>query len=175
MDNDEWQKHGRDAAREDIAGGAPPCTTIAEARKRIRAWITTDSWQPDTVAITADEAEACAAAYLATWQARAGTSPDNTSPAGLDLDAIEARYRDAVCEVGDSDAWRSAEDVPALVAEVRRLTAAHERMRAAAAGVTDGFRAMLDDIRAGADDAARTANAERVRGAFATLAAEVLK
>lgn len=41
----------------------------------------------------------------------------------LDLDAIDARHAIAACEVGDSDSWRSAEDVPALVAEVRRLRA----------------------------------------------------
>lgn len=69
----------------------------------------------------------------------------------------------------------ATEDAVALTAEVRRLTAANERLRAAARGVTDGFLAMLDDIRTDADDAARTANAERVRSAVATLVAEVSK
>jgi hypothetical protein len=44
-------------------------------------------------------------------------------PPALDLDAIEARYAIAACEVGDSDAWRSASDVPDLVARVRELEA----------------------------------------------------
>ena len=44
-------------------------------------------------------------------------------PPTLDLDAIEARYAIAACEVGDSDAWRSALDVPDLVARVRELEA----------------------------------------------------
>lgn len=67
------------------------------------------------------------------------------------------------------------EDVPALVARVRELTAANERLRSAARGVIDGFLAMQDDLRAGADEAARVANAERLRDAFRALVEEASK
>lgn len=66
-------------------------------------------------------------------------------------------------------------DVPALVARVRELAAANEQLRSAARGVIDGFLAMQDDIRAEADEAARVANAERLRDAFRALVEEVSK
>ncbi len=66
-------------------------------------------------------------------------------------------------------------DVPALIARGRDLTAANERLRGAARAVIDGFLAMRDDIRTDADEAARVANAERLRDAFRVLVEEVSK
>lgn len=109
-----WEKTGRDAADEDIAGGAEPCTTLAEARRRIGQWL-----RSQTPAVAAAEAETCAAAYLRAWQAHA---TGNVPP--LDLDAIEARYLAASERTGAMPpVWRSASDVPALVARVHALEA----------------------------------------------------
>ncbi len=109
-----WEKTGRDAAHEDIAGGAEPCTTLDEARRRIGQWL-----RSQTPAVAAADAEACAAAYLRAWEAHAR----DTSPAGLDLDAIEMRSRDNEDFRTYHLAQDSAADVPALLARVRDLTA----------------------------------------------------
>ena len=144
-----WEKTGRDAASEDIAGGAEPCATLDEARTRCGAWLRS---QP-SLAVTDADVEACAGAYLRTWEAH---RRDTSAP---DLDAIEARANaaaraypepwevdgDAVIVVDDPDAPRgfptfsrvaecptpavaefianAREDVPALVARVRDLEA----------------------------------------------------
>lgn len=62
---------------------------------------------------------------------RADGGFDLTEPA-LDLDAIEARVLDAVSGPWDAHLteWEAREDVPALVAEVRRLRAEVEQARA---------------------------------------------
>lgn len=65
-------------------------------------------------------------------------------PPTLDLDAIEARYAIAACEVGDSDAWRSAIDVPDLVARVRELEAQLSATEAEARVALDALHARCD-------------------------------
>ena len=65
-------------------------------------------------------------------------------PPTLDLDAIEARYAIAACEVGDSDAWRSALDVPDLVARVRELEAQLAATEAEARTALDAMHARCD-------------------------------
>lgn len=64
-----------------------------------------------------------------------------------DLDAIEARYATAACEVGDSDAWRSAIDVPDLVAHIRALHAAVRELAAADAVFRSGETVIGADVR----------------------------
>ena len=51
MDNDEWQKHGRDAAHDDIARHGAPCATLDEARRRCGAWLRS---QPELCVTDAD-------------------------------------------------------------------------------------------------------------------------
>ena len=65
-------------------------------------------------------------------------------PPPLDLDAIEARYAIAACEVGDSDAWRSALDVPDLVARVRELEAQLSATEAEARTALDALHKRCD-------------------------------
>jgi hypothetical protein len=65
-------------------------------------------------------------------------------PPALDLDAIEARYAIAACEVGDSDSWRSAQDVPDLVARVRELEAQLAATEAEARTALDALHARCD-------------------------------
>lgn len=79
-----WEKTGRDAASEDIAGGAEPCATLDEARTRCGAWLRS---QP-SLAVTDADVEACAGAYLRAWESHRRDTSD-----APDLDAIEARWR----------------------------------------------------------------------------------
>ena len=84
-----------------------------------------DAYSPANVHAPTD-AEVCDAAeatVAALWPQGDARERRAAESGALDLDAITARHREAACEVGDSDAWRSAEDVPALVARVRELEA----------------------------------------------------
>ena len=177
---DAWEKTGRDAADEDIAGGAEPCTTLDEARRRIGQWL-----RSQTPAVAAADAEACAAAYLRAWEAHAR----DTSPrAGLDLDAITKRARRVYPKRGwdGGEAERAlpvvTEDVPALVAEVIRLRTLRDDIADAFDGlVMKVWRAAGETHEPPADvaallarvAAARREGAEAMREAFGrALAAE---
>ena len=107
-----WEKTGRDAAHEDIAGGAEPCTTLDEARRRIGQWL-----RSQTPAVAAADAEACAAAYLRAWEAHAR----DTSPAGLDLDAIEARASAASEGPWRMHSWEDSDGAGHITIETARV------------------------------------------------------
>ena len=138
-----WEKTGRDAAHEDIAGGAEPCTTLDEARRRIGQWL-----RSQTPAVAAVDADVCAAAYLRAWEAHAR---DTSHRAGLDLDAAEVRAhaaRDLMCTIlgsaAEADPLRCALLVVRHVERVEaerdaaRREGAEARQSAYVAGRTDG-------------------------------------
>ena len=75
------------------------------------------------------------------------TTNDNTSArAGLDLDAVEARARDNEDFRTYHLAQDSADDVPALLAEVRRLRGLLDAETAAHRGDLRGDAKALDDL-----------------------------
>lgn len=123
-----WEKTGRDAAHEDIAGGAEPCTTLDEARRRIGQWL-----RSQTPAVAAADAEACAAAYLRAWEAHAR----DTSPAGLDLDDGEIDLAAPICpmEPSEAETWLAEIDAARGDCDPSAEARAGYRIEAALRGV----------------------------------------